>query len=440
MEMDAVSCDCPGIGKRKNVSVADSQVGQTMSYELIGRLNYCTLRGACLSICAGLITCAVVLPMDRSCAQSSFPGSPQASQRVIQTGLLDELDFGSRQENDDAPLVDLNRNPVRPDPVTGQPTRSNQPPNPLPLSQPDIQPMTISGNAQLPQVSGPVSEQIARNRYLTGELYASFDFMFPERSGPAPQAFVFTNGVQTLNTTAFSYSEQFAPAATIAIGDQFGYAFEFNFFNSANHRFNGVQSGTNVVPVFFGGIPATPANSYTIDAEAELNNYELNQWVRHSERLRLGLGLRIINLNEVFNITETGTTTGFFSNTSNDLYGGQFAAQYLFFSNDIAAIYFQGKAGLYYNHVKLNANALNVQMAPDSDELSFAGDLRLVADFPLTDHFSIRAGYHATFLTRIAQALDQNDDLSLATPSNPGNFDFSTPTYRGGFFGFVANY
>lgn len=305
----------------------------------------------------------------------------------------------------------------------------------------DIMPMDSANPNHLVQQASIASLALPNGQTLyKGGLYTSFDFMFLERSGPSPQALVFTNGSPSLNTTSFTYDAEFTPAATIAIGDPYGYALEFNFFSSANHRFNSVQAGTTVVPVFFGSIPAAPVNSYTIDAQSQLDNYELNQWVSYSQRLRLGLGLRILDLREEFDITETGTSNGFFSITDNELFGGQFAAQYIFFANQYGTVYFQGKSGIYYNRVKVAATSSNLAMNPDSDEFSFVGDLRLVADFPLTDLVSFRAGYQATFLTRVAQGLDQNDNLAISNPTNPGSFDFSTPTYRGGFFGIVVAY
>lgn len=341
-----------------------------------------------------------------------------------------ELNFETANDSPSSPaVVDLEQVDVQQSRFFSQVTQSKiiLPPGQSLSTQAITVPQTANVNLNDPNL-------------LTGEIYAAFDFMFLERSGPDPQAFVFTNGVPTLNTTAFSYDAEFSPAATIAIGDQFGYALEFSFLSSANHRFNGVQAGTNVVPVFFGGIPAAPVNSYTITSQSQMDNFELNQWVRYSDRVRLGLGLRIIDMREEFDIKETNSSDGFFSITDNEMFGGQFALQYLFYSTDRMAVYFQGKSGLYYNRVKLSATAQNVQMTPDEDELSFVGDLRLVADFPLTDILSLRAGYQATFLTRVAQGIDQNDNLNIGNPTNPGVMDFSTPTYRGGFFGIVASY
>ena len=274
---------------------------------------------------------------------------------------------------------------------------------------------------------------------LTGHFYMAFDFMFLRRSGPSPQVLVVTDGVPSLNSADFSYDATFSPRFVIGLGDPNGYAFEF-LYMSSSHDFDGVLAGTAVTPIFFGGIPAAPVSSYTVDAESQLNNYEINQWVRLNDRSRLGLGLRIIDMHDEYNITETGTNSGFFCTAENQLLGGQFAGQYIFVSNEIAMVYFQGKAGLFWNHASVDATSANAQITPDTDEFSFVGDLRIVADFPVTRLISMRAGYHAQLLTNIAQALDQNDDLSIFNPAAPGNFDFSSPWYHGMFFGIVGSY
>lgn len=278
--------------------------------------------------------------------------------------------------------------------------------------------------------------------FSSGQMYSAVDFMFLERSGPSPQGIVFDGGGESFNASSIKYSEAFSPAATIGIGDQFGNALEFNYLTAREHGFNGTQNGTGVTPVFFGGIPAVPAASYTINAVTQMDNYELIGWGRYSDRLRLGFGLRIVDMSEQFDITETNapTTTGFFSITDNELYGAEIAAQYLILANSYARVYVQGRFGPYYNRVKVNATALNFNIAPDSDEFAVIGDLRLVGDFPITQCLSFRAGYQATFFSRIAQGIDQNDNLTLANAANPGQIDFSSPSYRGGFFGFVVAY
>ena len=367
-------------------------------------------------------------------------------------------DLNSRQ--DDAPLSDSIRSPIQPpkpeavgngvqgtgNTVDSIQTRENLNQGNELLSNP-----TLPNSSQLPNDSiyqpysapesnffAPISAANCRH----GQIYASFDSYFLERSGPSPQTIAFVNGTPSLNASSITYDAAFSPGATIGFGDRFGYAWEFNFLTAANHDFRSVQQGTTVTPIFFGGIPAAPVNSYTVFANARLDNYELNCWAPISNRLRVGAGLRIIDVREQFDITETNTAapTGFFAITDNELYGGQFALQYNFLRNDYANIYFMGNVGPYWNNSKVRARAANAFIAPDSDEFSVVGDLKLVADFPITKILSLRAGYHATFMSRIAQALDQSDDLSAFNPVNPGLIDYSSPSYRGGFVGIVCSY
>jgi len=127
----------------------------------------------------------------------------------------------------------------------------------------------------------------------------------------------------------FDFGSEETIRYTIQFMDDFGSGIELTFFDFNEFDTTLVADGPNVVPTFFGGIPSNPVASYDNNYQSRLTNVELNFWQRRSELIRTGIGLRHVNLDENFDVTESnsgGLNLGFFSRTENEMWGAQVMA------------------------------------------------------------------------------------------------------------------
>ena len=132
--------------------------------------------------------------------------------------------------------------------------------------------------------------------------------------------------------------------------------------------------GPNVLPVFFGGFPAQP-------------------------------------------------TSGFFSETDNDLLGGQWVGEYSKPISQRLEFVAGLKLGGFYNNIDARFAAENIQFHLDAQEFSFVTDLNVGLKHHISSAASFSLGYQLLNLSNVAAGPDQSravnafapdeDDLSL---------------------------
>ena len=265
------------------------------------------------------------------------------------------------------------------------------------------------------------------------------DYINFSRSGLDDQDFVFDQDTfePLLNFRDVNPSAESTARIRILYQSDLGTGFEFGFFDADN--FNGSATVENGLPELFGGIPADPAASYDISDTSQLESYELNAWGRRNERVRLGIGLRALDFRNSFNSIETGSATGnstgrgFFSDSDNDLFGGQVSAELYRPLGPALQLETGVRFGLYNNSADIEFTSANRDFSYDDDTLSTVVDLSIGLSWTITSYFRLRAGYNAIFIGDLATASAQSPDFDFFATSAP--VVFSNLSFRGGYFG-----
>ena len=171
------------------------------------------------------------------------------------------------------------------------------------------------------------------------------------------------------------------------------------------------------------------ADRVRVDYDAQLDNFELNV-IQPYGHLWIITGFRYMELSEEFNINSFDSDTGrsdFSVETDNFLWGAQvgFRAEYEFYAVGVEVI---GKVALFDN-AGYQRNILrdfnNIILIRDADsvgaQLASAGELGISATMPLTEVFTLRAGYNILVIGGLALApeqLDLNADVDAGTSLN----------------------
>ena len=145
------------------------------------------------------------------------------------------------------------------------------------------------------------------------------------------------------------------------------------------------------------------------------------------------VGFRVFDLREEFNIWETGTNAGFFSDTDNEMYGLQIGGQGLLFQGPRFRLETTAKAGVFYDDVSLFAVDATRQLKTNFTRTAFAGELQLTLSYQVGPRMLLRTGYQALWLSGVGKAPDQSVDSSISA----GRAVLATGDiiYQGGFLG-----
>ncbi len=194
-----------------------------------------------------------------------------------------------------------------------------------------------------------------------------------------------------------------------------------------------IESTPVVVPVFYNGIPISPAQRYLIDYESDLQSAELNLRTPILSRLFLVGGIRYFEIEERFDIVDSDVSTpaarlGFFSNIDNDAIGGQLGLEGILLSRRFGSITGGVKWACLSNSVEGLARASNSSGAPlitnfDDTEISHLIDLQLGATFSITHWLGLYAGYQGLFGSDFALGPTQSRQSQLVLPTNPVTFE-----------------
>ncbi|MEM6474105.1 MAG: hypothetical protein AAF802_31435 [Planctomycetota bacterium] len=168
-------------------------------------------------------------------------------------------------------------------------------------------------------------------------------------------------------------------------------------------------------PIFFSGIPVTPVAANTFRLESDIESIEWNLNYRPLPRLKLISGLRWVNLEESFDITDAGTTTGVFSNADNEFFGVQIGGEATIWTNGVFRLFASGKYAFLENDIDGNATALNNSIDYSGDDDASLFDLEIGVSGAISKSATLQVAYQGLFLSDAASALDQSNQLSLFT-------------------------
>ena len=205
--------------------------------------------------------------------------------------------------------------------------------------------------------------------------------------------------------------------------------FEMRFFQASGMVAKQTLTATQVMPLFYAGVPLNPTNSNDLLYESKLRSFEANLVYRTPFRLRFLGGFRYFEVDEIYNVVDNvssknGTTVGFFSRADNTMTGGQIGAEGILVSNDNGRIFGSCKWALLGNSATGGAEAANSAGAP---LLAFAGDsiasqlldFQLGGSLSLSRCYSIYAGYQGLVASDLGLVLEQNRNASVFAGTNP---------------------
>ena len=389
-------------------------------------------------------TVLVVLILAAHSVQAQTDAPPYLSNSAsVYTDIVGEF------EPDDSWIVQ----PDEESEVVSQASSSQITPPVAPLSQNIEVFSTGSSNQPLPNwrrteagqlwatPDGPSSEN-----WYDGPLRLQFgiDYLYFSRGAAADNLFAFNAEGDTFSLGDIDPGNDTTIRYRLLAANDGGTGFELLAYDFEDFNGSLQLEGEGITPVFFQGIPADPVEEYTASYESDLTNYEANIWSRRSERIKIGFGMRYINLEEDFDIEfdrgsgttstptpptltppTTGTSvSGFFSNTENRIFGGQVMAR--LYRPVVNRVYLEGgvNAGFGFNRISVDAMAADFDFQTEDDSstgfFSFNGGV----SYRVLRGLSLRAGYEGLLLTSVALAPDQSaafdgftDTLNIQTGS-----------------------
>lgn len=261
----------------------------------------------------------------------------------------------------------------------------------------------------------------------------TLDMVALERNGADSQNVLFSGATPVTNVTDLNFVTELGFRFDMILPSDCGCDFNLNYFTTGHDRAEATRSDPGLSFVFFDSVPAVPAASYMVEYIADLSSFELNLRLREWPRFSPIVGFRMFELEEHFNIFETGTTTGFFSETDNEMYGLQMGGQYLIWERNRFRLESLFKVGVYLNDIESSANALNAQLNSSFIRTAVAGELQITAVYQCGPRLALRAGYQGMWLSGVAKAPDQSDNGSLFSGLHA--LDPGSVSYNGGFLG-----
>ena len=250
------------------------------------------------------------------------------------------------------------------------------------------------------------------------------DYLYFSRGTAADNLLAFDDAGNTSSIADIDPGDDTTVRYRVLFATEGGTGFEILAYDFQEFSGSLTLEGEGITPVFFDSIPIDPVESYEASYRSRLKNYEFNVWGRKSERVKLGYGLRYVNLDENFDIDfvedsgSTGTTTaspdGFFSRTDNNIFGAQLMAQ--LYRPVTSGLYLTGGAsgGYGYNRIDVDSDTANIDTHSDDDTgtgfFSFNGGVTM----RVAKGLRVNAGYEGLLLTSVALAPDQSAAAEFA--------------------------
>lgn len=194
---------------------------------------------------------------------------------------------------------------------------------------------------------------------------------------------------------------------------------------------------TDMVPVFFNAIPASPVQSYDLTIQSDFNTRDWNLGYRPIPGLRLLAGLRWLRLKEDYDIVQSGSTSivsGFFTESTNDAFGYQLGAEATIWTNGVWRIFGSVKYATLENDVTGDAVSSNFQIRFDDSVDTKMLDLEIGLSGRIAPNVLLHAAYQRFTVDDFATVLNQSAALQL-TGSNSQQPIYSEVEWDGIQFG-----
>jgi hypothetical protein len=205
---------------------------------------------------------------------------------------------------------------------------------------------------------------------------------------------------------------------------------QMRFFQASDMTAEQTLTATQVIPLFYNGIPANPTNSNDLFYQTQIRSFEANAVYRTPFRVRFLTGVRWFEVDEIYDITDNvnsanGVIVGTFSRAENTMLGGQVGAEGTVISNDNGRVFGSFKWAFLGNDAFGAARATNAAsgalleaVAKDSISSQLL-DFQLGGALGLSRRFSVYAGYQGLVASDLSLALNQNDNASIFAGTNP---------------------
>ena len=242
-----------------------------------------------------------------------------------------------------------------------------------------------------------------------------------DREDPTPGSIVASNpGLATRYFGAEDFDFDFEAGYELGLARRFdnGYILEGRYF-AVDHT----AATTIVTPGAFIGTGFTGPGGTTIAGRylTMLDNTEINIRRRHSERITLLGGFRMIELRDQARFILNNNVARGNYDYDNRLYGGQLGGNLnLSPRASRLLVNVETKAGVYNNLVKggiyefQGSNFIGTFNGDDANT-AFIGEINLNAGYRLTDHMVLRSGYQLLWIENVALA----SDAAVRSLTNP---------------------
>ena len=246
-------------------------------------------------------------------------------------------------------------------------------------------------------------------------LQLGVDWLFFSRGINGGSSFATNNAGESFSNADFDFDIESTARYRLGVASEYGTGYEFVYYDFNSFSDSLALAGEGIVPVFFGGVFAEPADAYNATFEARIKNFELNVWSRRSQRVRVGYGLRYFSIEEDYDITvdadgaTTGGAGGFFSSTDNDLFGGQIMLELYQPVTSSLSIVGGAKGMLLNNDAEIDVDTANVDA--NGDDSFTTGGVNFwggVVYRPLRG-VSMQAGYEGVFIGSVASGAAQSE-------------------------------
>lgn len=221
---------------------------------------------------------------------------------------------------------------------------------------------------------------------------------------------------------------------------------EMRYFQVSDMTFDQTLTATQVIPLFFNAVPASPVSTNQVYYNSLIRSFESNLVARTPWRIRMLAGFRYFEVDDDFNINNNiaQPPTQVRSRTRNSMGGGQIGTEVVLISNAHAKMWCSAKWATLNNEVTGNAVAVNpstgsplVSILSGSTTTQLL-DLEWAGSVSITRNWSIYGGYQGLIAQGVGLATSQSRDSSLFSPTNPITLD--DPQWHGYKLGVVATF
>jgi len=266
----------------------------------------------------------------------------------------------------------------------------------------------------------------------------SADVVVLQRQAPHSQAILFDNAFQPiLNARDLGTSSQAGGRVNLMLMGNNGWDAMFEgLFMGVFQSQQKVDASNGVKLFFYNAVALDPVN--TVWSRSGLDSEEFNLRRRLGPNFALLGGLRALQVNEHVNFGQLGDqNTGYFSQTTNGLFGGQLGFEVVAPARGFGRFFGRAKYGIYDNRFRVSAQAMSggslLHMKSIDNMAATVGDFSAGYEMEILPACTIRIGYQALWIQGIALSVDQLNQYDLF--NSQGAVHKGNPLYQGIFVG-----